>query len=43
MPACSEIYIDEFNKLIKMDAVSPDNILSKIDENWSMQYFMSIT
>ena len=43
MPACSEIYIDEFNKLISMKAVSPDNILKKIDENYSMAYFMSIT
>ena len=43
VPGNSEIYIDEFRKLIDMDAVKPDNILKQFNKKWSVDYFMNLS
>jgi hypothetical protein len=42
VPGNSEIYIEEFRKLINLDAIKPDNLLALIDEKYSVAYFMNI-
>jgi len=42
MPGNCMIYIEEFRKLISFDAVKPDNILKRIDPEWSVKHFMDI-
>ena len=41
IPANTEIYIDEFRKLIKFDAISPEHLMAKFFPNFTVDKFMN--
>ena len=41
-PANTEIYIDQLRELVELEAISPDNLLKKLNPNLDLEKFIEL-